>query len=150
MPSSWTQNFYHAVFGTKGRQAMIKPDAETRLHAIIGGILRELGATPIAVNGMAEHVHFLARYPAHLSHSDMLRQVKSRSSAWMHRTFPLQSGFGWQDGYGGFTVSKSAADSVAEYIHRQKEHHAGMSFEQEYLELLRRHGIDCDPAEVFG
>jgi REP element-mobilizing transposase RayT len=149
MPSSWTQNFYHAVFSTRQRRAMIKPDIEDRLHAFIGGILRDLECTAIAVGGIPDHVHLLACYPAKLAHADMLRHVKSRSSAWIRETFPPLCDFAWQEGYGGFTVSKSAVDAVAEYIRRQKEHHARLSFEQEFLELLRRHGLEFDEAEVF-
>ena len=149
MPSSWTQNFYHAVFSTKGRRAMIKPDVEDRIHAFIGGILRDLGCTAIAVNGMPDHVHFLARYPADLSHSDMLRHVKSRSSGWIRDTFPMLADFTWQEGYGGFTVSKSAVDHVADYIRRQKEHHEKMTSAEEFLELLRRHGIEFEKSEVL-
>jgi putative transposase len=149
MPSSWTQNFYHAVFSTRQRRAMIKPGSEPRVHAFIGGILRDLGCTVIAINGMPDHVHLLARYPARLAHADMLRHVKSRSSAWIRETLPLMKDFAWQEGYGGFTVSKSAVDTVAEYIRRQKEHHGRLSFEQEFLELLRRHGVEFSESEVF-
>jgi len=149
MPASWTQNFYHAVFSTSGRRLLIKPDVEARVHAFIGGVLRDLECTAIAVNGTPDHVHFLARYPAKLSHSDMLRHVKTRSSGWIHNTFAALTAFAWQDGYGGFTVSRSAVDAVAEYIRTQKEHHAGMGFEEEFLELLRRHRIEFDEHDVF-
>jgi REP element-mobilizing transposase RayT len=149
MPSSWTQNYYHAVFSTRLRRALIKPECEPRIHAFVGGILRDLDCTAIAVNGMPDHIHFLARYPSKLSHADMLRHVKSRSSGWIRDTFPLLSDFAWQEGYGGFTVSKSAADDVADYIRRQKAHHAKISFEVEFLELLRRHGIEFEHGEVF-
>lgn len=57
--------------------------------------------------------------------------------------------FSWQEGYGGFTVSKSAVPEVQTYIARQKEHHQGQDFKAEFLELLRRHGIECHEGEVF-
>ena len=49
-----------------------------------------------------------------------------------------------------FSVSESNLKAVVNYIHSQKEHHRKMSFEDEYLELLKRHGIDFDPRFVFG
>ena len=107
MPSTWTQNYYHTVFSTKDRAGLISPDLEARLYPFIGGILRERGCSLLAVNGMPDHVHLLVRYPADLSHSDMLRHVKSRSSGWVHETFPALGRFAWQNGYGGFTVSRS-------------------------------------------
>jgi putative transposase len=149
MPSTWTQNFYHTVFSTKGRIELISPDLETRLYPFIGGILRERGCSLLAINGMPDHVHLLIRYSADLSHSDMLRHVKSRSSGWIHDTFPSLGRFAWQNGYGGFTVSKSMVETVSAYITRQKEHHKTQDFRSEFLELLRKHDIEFDEAEVF-
>lgn len=145
MPSSWTQNIYHAVFSTKHRRATIAPEVEERLHPFIGGILKELRCIPIAINGTADHLHVLTLYPSDLCHADMLRHVKKRSSEWIHKTFAGMGEFAWQEGYGGFTVSKSAMDEVAEYIRRQKEHHKRFDSKAEFIELLRRHGIEFDP-----
>lgn len=145
MPSSWTQNIYHAVFSTKGRVEWIAPEVEERLYPFIGGILKDLRCIPIAINGTADHLHVLAIYPSDLSHADMLRHVKKRSSEWIHNTFDGLSAFAWQEGYGGFTVSKSMLDDVAEYVRRQKEHHKRFDSLSEFKELLRRHGIEYDP-----
>ena len=79
----------------------------------------------------------------------MLQQVKGRSSKWIHETFPLHSQFAWQEGYGGFTVSKSVVPEVESYITRQKEHHQRQDFKSEFLALLRRHEIEFDESEVF-
>ncbi len=144
MPGAWTQNIYHAVFSTKGRAEIITPAHEARLYAYIGGILNDLRCTPIAINGMPDHVHVLARYPADLSHADMVRHVKQRSSRWLHETFPELRAFAWQEGYGGFTVSASMLDTVAAYIRGQKEHHKSVSSRHEFEEFLRKHGIDYD------
>ncbi len=145
MPSSWTQNIYHAVFSTKHRVEIITPEVEERLYPFVGGILKDLRCIPIAINGMADHLHFLAIYPSDLSHADMLRHVKKRSSEWLHGTFPKLREFSWQEGYGGFTVSKSLTDEVAEYIRGQKEHHKRFDSLSEFKELLKRHGIEFDP-----
>ena len=51
---------------------------------------------------------------------------------------------GWQDGYGAFTYSISAKDKLVEYVKNQKLHHQKVSFEDEYIELLRVHEIDID------
>jgi putative transposase len=149
MPSTWTQNFYHTAFSTKDRLELIGPDLESRLYPFIGGILRERGCSLLAVSGMPDHVHLLIRYPADLSHSGMLRHLKSRSSGWTHDTFPSLGRFAWQNGYGGFTVSNSMVETVAGYIARQKEHHRTQDFKTEFLELLRKHDIEFDESEVF-
>jgi putative transposase len=149
MPSSWTQNYYHAVFSTKGREPLITTELEPRLHAFLGGILKELRCTPIAINGMSDHVHLLARYPSDLSHADMLRHVKSRSSAWVHETFPAAHDFAWQDGYGGFTVSQPSVPAVTHYVQNQKEHHRTLTFVEEFMEMLRRAGVEASERDVF-
>jgi REP element-mobilizing transposase RayT/stress-induced morphogen len=80
MPSAYTQNFYHAVFSTRHRANLIFPELETRLYPFIGGILRDLRSTLLAINGMSDHIHALVRYRVDLSHSDMIRHIKGRTS----------------------------------------------------------------------
>ncbi|MFH1749221.1 MAG: IS200/IS605 family transposase [Planctomycetota bacterium] len=149
MPSAWTQNFYHAVFSTKQRAGLITPELEARLYPFIGGIVRDMRCTLLAINGMPDHVHLLVRYRPDLSHSELLQQVKGRSSKWINETVTRLGQFAWQEGYGGFTVSKSALPLVQEYIAAQKQHHQRQDFKTEFLELLQRHGIEHDQSEVF-
>ena len=61
-----------------------------------------------------------------------------------HETYPYHKGFAWQAGYGAFTVSRSAMDSVVAYIDNQEEHHRTMTFQEEFRSLLDRHGIEYD------
>ena len=145
MPTSWTQNLYHAVFATERRGEIISPELQERLFPFIGGILKDLGCTPIAINGTEDHLHVLARYPSSLSNADMVRHVKQRSSVWVHETFPSLRHFCWQRGYGGFTVSKSLSEEVAQYIRNQKEHHQRYSALEEFNEMLRRNEMEFDP-----
>lgn len=149
MPTAYTKNFYHTVFSTKQRAMLITDELEERLYPFMGGILRDLRCTLLAINGMPDHVHLLIRYRADLSHSEMLQQLKGRSSKWINETWPERGRFYWQEGYGGFTVSKSSVPEVEAYIARQKEHYKQMDFKTEFLELLRRHGIEFDEQEIF-
>ena len=149
MPSAYTQNFYHTTFSTRQRAHLIIPALEERLYPFMGGILRDLRCTLLAINGMADHVHLLVRYRSDLSHAEMLQQIKGRSSKWINETFLQFGHFSWQEGYGGFTVSKSQVPAVAAYIAGQKEHHQKQDFQREFLDLLRRHGIEFDENELF-
>ncbi len=149
MPTAYTMNFYHTIFSTKHRENLIVPELEQRLYPFIGGILRDLRCTLLAINGMPDHVHLLIRYRADLSHSEMLQQIKGRSSKWINETWLQRGRFAWQEGYGGFTVSKSAVPDVETYIARQKEHHKRQDFKAEFLEFLSRHEIKFDEHEVF-
>ncbi len=52
--------------------------------------------------------------------------------------------FFWQRGYSAFSVSPSQLEAVVRYVERQEEHHRSHSFQDEYRELLRKHGIEFD------
>lgn len=148
MPSSWTQNLYHMIFSTKNREPLLSPGVEARLHPFLGGIARDLDCVAFEINGDIDHVHLALRFPSKLSISDLARHLKGRSSSWMGETFPAL-GFAWQNGYGGFTVSNSMLDRVIEYIRRQKEHHARVSFKDELRELMRLHGVEVHESDLF-
>ena len=75
--------------------------------------------------------------------------VKGESSKWIHEEFPDLSTFGWQDGYGVFSVSKSQVREVIEYIKNQREHDMKQSFEDEYISLLELNEIEYDERYVF-
>jgi REP element-mobilizing transposase RayT len=47
----------------------------------------------------------------------------------------------WQEGYGAFTVSKSAEEQVKKYIHQQEQHHKQWKFTEKFKALLEKHGI---------
>jgi len=70
------------------------------------------------------------------------------SSKWIKALDFRYRGFFWQRGYGAFPVSPSQLSSVLEYINKQQEHHCTRTFEEEYCELLRKHGVDFDERYV--
>jgi REP element-mobilizing transposase RayT len=98
----------------------------------------------IAADGWFDHCHVLARHPAALSVSDLARLVKTNSSKWIHETWPRLGGFGWQDGYAGFSVGKSEIDRIEAYIRNQKEHHRVETFEEEFVRFLTENGVAFD------
>ena len=144
MPKSYTNLIYHIVFSTKDRRLLITPERSERLYEYIGGTVRGLGGITLAVNGMPDHVHLLAKLRPDRSVSDVLRDLKANYSGWMHDVFPDARDFSWQKGYGAFTVSSSQIEKVGDYIARQREHHSGRSFEDEFVGLLRRNGVEFD------
>lgn len=149
MTRAFTQLYFHATFSTRQRAPLISSELESKLFPVIGGIVRDLRCKLIAINGMPDHLHVLIRCPADISLAEAIRHIKGRSSKWIHDTIPELAAFGWQGGYGGFTVSRSMVTDVENYIRQQKDHHRRQDFRREFLELLRRHGIESDQAEVF-
>jgi REP element-mobilizing transposase RayT len=69
---------------------------------------------PIQFGGIEDHVRLLLSAPAVLAPAKIAQLIKGGSSGWIQETFPQLRGFGWQDGYGAFTVSKSNVSDVAE------------------------------------
>jgi REP element-mobilizing transposase RayT len=57
--------------------------------------------------------------------------------------------FAWQEGYGAFTVSASQRERVREYIEGQEEHHRKRTFEEEYVELLKRSGVKYEEGYLW-
>ena len=146
MPTSFTQLYAHIVAATKHRQAFITPQVESRLYPFIGGIIRDLRCTLYEINGSVDHFHILVQYRPDLSMSDLVREIKGRSSKWRRE---MDRKFRWQECYGGFSVSRSQLPRVKAYIKSQKEHHRKESFESEYMRLLRAHGIEFDERDLF-
>jgi putative transposase len=149
MPHSFAALLVHVVFSTKDRQPILAPDLAVRLFPYMGGIVREMKGTALAINGTDDHVHLLLQIPTAVAVAEMLRVLKANSSRWVHEQFPEYVQFAWQGGYGAFTVSHSRAEAVSQYIATQEEHHRKVSFESEFLALLKKHGISYDPSHVW-
>ena len=152
MAGTFTSLHYHLVFSTKNREPTIHADIQARLHEYLGGIIRsesdKKGAL-LSAGGMPDHLHLLVCWPANRTVSDLMRIAKSKSSGWIHDTFPERASFAWQEGYGAFTVSKSDVNSVRRYIENQAEHHAHRDFKSEFRQFLERHEIDYDENTIW-
>ncbi len=143
MPSTHLSLHYHVVFSTKDRAPIIRDPWRDRLHAFIGGVIKTSGGFPEGIGGVDDHVHLLIGLRATACLADLVRDVKSVSSRWVHVEIGDRT-FSWQEGYGAFTVSASLRNTVAEYIARQAEHHRERSFQDEYRDLLERSGVEFD------
>jgi len=145
---TFTNLLTHVTFSTKGRGRFLAPAIRPRLFAYMGGIIRETKGTALAINGPDDHVHLLLVLPPVVALSTAMRTLKTNSSRWVHETFSDRGAFGWQEGYAAFAVSASNRDAVKRYIATQEEHHCRMTFQEELIALLDKHGIDYDAAHV--
>ena len=116
MGGTFTNLQYHIVFSTKNRRPFISDTVRPRLYDYIGGTIRRQEAVLYEIGGTADHVHLLLRWRPDGSISDLVRDIKSASSGWMHKTIPGMSAFYWQDGFGAFTVSHSQSDKLKAYM----------------------------------
>jgi len=150
MANSYLSLYIHVVFSTKGRLAMILPDLQNRLWAYMGGIARENQMKALSIGGMQDHVHMLLSLPGTLPVAKAVQLIKGCSSKWVHDTFVDFRKFAWQEGYGAFSVNASLLEKTIRYIDRQPQHHKQKTFQEEYIEFLKRHQIDYDERFVWG
>ena len=143
MPSTHLSLHYHLVFSTKDRVPLIVPAWRERLHAFLGGVVNQLDGIPEAIGGVADHVHLLVGLRATHCLADVMREVKSVSSRWVHEEVGERA-FAWQEGYGGFTVGAPQCPAVREYIVGQEEHHRTRTYQEEYLDFLQRGAVEYD------
>jgi putative transposase len=149
MAHTYTNLLIHSLFSTKGRQPVLKAELKARLFPYMAGIIATLKCRPVIINGREDHVHLLFVLPAALSLADLLERLKANSSKWVHEELPKYSSFAWQSGYTAFSVSQSNLAAVKRYIARQEEHHRKLTYQEEVLAFLKKHGIDYDPRYVL-
>jgi len=141
---SYISSYFHCVFSTKERRNLITPTLRDRLWPFLGGIARKNKMKAIEIGGMEDHIHILLSLPSTLSIAKALQLIKGGSSKWVHETFPDHRMFGWQVKYGAFSVSFSQLDTIIQYIKDQKEHHRQMTFQEEFIALLKKHRVEYD------
>ncbi|MBI1371916.1 MAG: IS200/IS605 family transposase [Phycisphaera sp.] len=149
MAQSFVQLYVHVIFSTRDRAAFITPDLKPRLYEYIVGIARGIDCVMLSAGGVADHVHLLLSLGKQIAIADAVRDIKGNSSKWVHEKFDTHQQFAWQAGYAAFTVSRSSLDHVKAYIARQEEHHRRMTFEEEFIAFLDRHGVEYDPRYVL-
>jgi putative transposase len=140
---------YHVVFSTKYRRRTIQSELQERLYEYVGGIIRSKKGHLIEIGGVEDHLHLLVNLSPTISVSDAIRDIKANASKWVNDLPTYRSRFEWQKGYGAFTVSYSQIDRLRRYIQNQRDHHRTTTFAEEYIELLKRHGIEFDPKFLF-
>ncbi|HEY3331751.1 MAG TPA: transposase [Capsulimonadaceae bacterium] len=118
MRSTLTQLYVHVVWATWDRVPLIDARMESVIYPAILNEARSLKADVLAIGGIEDHVHILARIPASISVSEFVRHTKAASSLLCGKAFR------WQGAYGAFSVSRSHVARVNSYVQRQREHHA--------------------------
>ena len=150
MANTYTRLLYHCIWSTKGREPLIPQELEERIWSYLAGIAKSNKVHAIRIGGIENHIHALIDLPKTLTISTAMKSLKGGSTAWINDTKLIPFRFGWQDGYGAFSVSPSSVPTVVDYIANQREHHRHQTFEEEYRIFLERHGIDFDERYTFG
>jgi len=148
MPQSLSMLATHLVFSTKNREPFLKnPDLQIEVEKYISTILKNNDSPVIAIKVMPDHIHVLFLLSRTHSVSELVQTIKRDSSKWIKTKSainPFLEKFHWQSGYSIFAVSKSVQGKVIAYIQNQEEHHKSVSFNDEYLSLLKKHELEYD------
>ena len=149
MAQSLSKVLLHIIFSTKNREPWLDSNVRPRMHAYLATICRDAGADFVRVGGVSDHVHIVTTLARTLSQAQLIEEIKKASSKWVKALDVRYRGFFWERGYAVFSVSPSQLDSVLEYVNKQQEHHRTRTFQEEYRELLRKHGVDFDERFVW-
>lgn len=149
MANTYTQIHIQAVFAVKTRIGLIHSNWKDELYKYITGIVQARKHKMLAINGMSDHVHMFFGMRPTESLSDLMQRVKSNSSKWIDEKKFVKGTFEWQDGYGGFSYSRSHVPRVIKYVQNQESHHKKRTFLEEYVALLDAFEIPYNERYLF-
>jgi putative transposase len=117
--------YYHLVWATKNREPLIDKQREDKLYSYLTGKADSLKCIIHAVNGTEDHIHVIASIPPVLSIADFVKQIKGSSAHYLnHLGSTHERSFGWQAGYGVFSMGHKQLEQAVSYVDNQKLHHA--------------------------
>jgi REP-associated tyrosine transposase len=149
MPQSLSNILLHIVFSTKDRRPLIRPDVESELHRYLASVCRACDCPAHEVGGTEDHVHVICSLARTTAVSDLLEEIKKRSSKWIKTKGAGYRLFSWQRGYGAFSIGRSQLPAARRYVAGQKKHHRRRSFRDEFRTLLERYGVSFDEQFVW-
>jgi putative transposase len=149
MANTYTQCYFHLVFSVKNRDALIKKAWKNDLEKYITGIVQNQKHKMLAIGTMPDHIHIFIGYNVNFLIPGLVEEIKTSSNAWIKENKFSKYKFEWQKGYGAFTHARSQLDTVVKYVLTQEEHHKTKTFQEEYLDMLRKNEIEFKDEYVF-
>ena len=148
-PGTFTQMYVQLVFAVKNRDAVLHKGIRNRVFEYMSGIISEMKHKSIIVNGVSNHVHILLGLNPSKSISATVHDIKRSTSLFINNEKLCPGKFAWQEGYGGFTYSRSQLDIVYNYILNQEKHHNKKTFKEEYIQFLEKFEVEFDEKFLF-
>ena len=148
-PGTFTQMYVQLVFAVKNRDAVLKKDFRERVFEYMSGIITNLKHKSMIINGTSNHVHILIGLNPSVSVSNTVHDIKRSSSLFINNEKLCPYRFSWQEGYGGFTYSRSQIADVYSYIENQESHHKKRTFREEYIDILTKNEMEFDQQFLF-
>lgn len=148
-PGTFTQIYVQLVFAVKNREAGLTKEIRPRIFEYMSGILANQKHKSIIINGISNHVHILLGLNPSISVSDTVHDLKRGSSLFINGNKLCPCRFYWQEGYGGFSYSRSQIENLYNYIRSQESHHKIKSFSDEYIDYLNNNEMEFDQKFLF-
>jgi len=149
-PGTFTQLHIQLVFAVKYRECLLHKSQREELFKYASGIVENKKCKNIIINGFSDHIHIFTGLNPAISIADLVHDIKislstfiNQDKKWFHRKFA------WQDGYGAFSYSHSQVQDVYKYILNQESHHQKRPFREEYLDFLKKFGVEYDERFLF-
>ncbi len=149
MPQSLACIPIHFVWSTKDRRPFIKSEIEKELFSYMASIFREYESPALTINGTENHVHILSMLARKITVAKLVEEVKKGSSKWIKTKGVDYQNFYWQNGYAALGIGQTNIESLKRYIANQKEHHRKKTFQQEYIDFLKKYNIEYDERYVW-
>jgi putative transposase len=149
MANTFSQIYLQYVFAVKGRENLLQQPWREEVFKYISGIISAKGQKPIIVNGVADHVHVFVGLKPSMGISELVQSIKNNSSKFINDQKLVKGRFEWQEGYGVFSYAQSQVDQVYQYILNQEEHHKRRTFQEEYVDLLRKFQVAYEERFLF-
>ena len=142
MPQSLTFILVHVIFSTKDRAPLLRDAVRADLFAYLATVARNAGCECYRAGGVADHVHLAIGLSRTIAIAALVEDLKTASSRWLKTQGIAQ--FGWQRGYGAFSVGRSDFEALIGYIEAQEAHHRKVDFRDEFRAILRKYGVASD------
>ena len=144
MSQSLSMVIIHIIFSTKDRFPCLDLVTRQNLHAYLGTVSRNSKCETYRVGGTADHVHLAVRLCRTVTIAELVEKLKTSSSKWLKMLRPELRRFAWQRGYGAFSVGREELEDLLTYVANQEEHHRVRTFQEEYLDFLKKYGVQHD------
>jgi len=149
MANTFSQIYIQIVFAVKDRKSLIEPEWEIELYKYISGIIRSKNQKTIGINGNSNHIHILFGMLPSCCLSDLVREIKKSSNAFINTKKATHFKFEWQEGFVAFSYSHSQLPRIIRYIENQKQHHSKNTFQEEYLAFLKKNAVEFKHEYLF-
>ena len=113
--------YIHIMWTTWNREFLLTPAVEADLFPILIAMGERHKAKTLALNGVPDHLHWLVKFSSTTRLCDLVKDAKGTSSQALNERM---GNFKWRPTYAAYSVSHWNVRQIADYIGRQKEHHA--------------------------